>query len=357
MIARLANLTADEFNTTWATKPFILTEPVRDWSLFKDWSWKHLHNKYHDISFRAEAVDWPYSTYETYMHNNTDESPLYLFDCHFAEKMNLTIGDSATISASDISPPAYTPPSCFYPDLFTTLGPHRPDHRWLIIGPARSGSTFHADPNGTSAWNAVIRGSKYWILFPPTTDEMPGLHISADASEITAPLSIAEYLLNFHAAARRHPGCIEAICAEGEVLHVPSGWYHMVLNLEDGIALTQNFVPMAHLANVLGFLRDKKDQVSGFGRDDVDDKCKGVEVGGEYELFVKRLREEGFGSEVEVALKEMSRRDEKRGRKSKWEVLTGKTFGQNEEVSQEGGSGGFSFGFGFAADDDEEEEE
>ena len=28
----------------------------------------------------------------------------------------------------------------------------------------RPGSTFHIDPNSTSAWNAVIRGAKKWIL-------------------------------------------------------------------------------------------------------------------------------------------------------------------------------------------------
>jgi hypothetical protein len=55
-------------------------------------------------------------------------------------------------------------------DLFSLLelGPDdkrgqeqgRPDHRWIIWGPRGSGSTFHKDPNATSAWNAVIKGTK-----------------------------------------------------------------------------------------------------------------------------------------------------------------------------------------------------
>ena len=59
-------------------------------------------------------------------------------------------------------------PEHFEADLFSVLGEDsRPDYRWLIMGPERSGSTFHKDPNATSAWNAVVRGSKKWILFPP----------------------------------------------------------------------------------------------------------------------------------------------------------------------------------------------
>ena len=66
-------------------------------------------------------------------------------------------------------------PSLFQDDLFFVLdNESRPDFRWLIMGPARSGSSFHKDPNATSAWNAVIKGSKKWILFPPNTTP-PGL--------------------------------------------------------------------------------------------------------------------------------------------------------------------------------------
>ncbi|KAL1997575.1 hypothetical protein VTN02DRAFT_1436 [Thermoascus thermophilus] len=201
------------------------------------------------------------------MRDNSDESPLYLFDRDFVAKMGLKTGPPDREPAT-----AYWPPPCFGEDLFAVLGAQRPDDRWLIVGPARSGSTFHKDPNATSAWNAVVRGAKYWILFPSsaTLPPPPGVYVSADQSEVTAPLSIAEWLLGFHALARRTPGCVEAVCREGEVLHVPSGWWHLVVNLEPCVAITQNFIPRAHLPAALDFLRNKPDQVSGFRRDVAD---------------------------------------------------------------------------------------
>ena len=92
--------------------------------------------KYGDIVFRAEAVDWPLKSYVEYMNDNADESPLYLFDRSFVEKMELEGGQ-------------YWAPESFGKDLFSVLDTERPDCRWLIMGPMRSGSTFHKDPNAT----------------------------------------------------------------------------------------------------------------------------------------------------------------------------------------------------------------
>ena len=163
--------------------------------------------------FRAEAVDWTLENYHQYMTNNTDESPLYLFDKWFEEKTNMG--------------KEYTVPLIFKEDFFSVLGDARPDRKWMILGPERSGSSFHKDPNATSAWNAVVQGEKYWIMFPNDVTP-PGVFVSEDMSEVTSPLSIAEWFEGFHSEARRVKGVKEGICGRGEVLHVPSGEFGTV---------------------------------------------------------------------------------------------------------------------------------
>lgn len=326
-IRRFANLTYEEFAENWTREPFVLSQCIQEWPVASQWTIQSLLKRYGDVEFRAEAVDWTFDMYCKYMERNADESPLYLFDRSFAEKMGIKVGreDDA----------AYWRPDCFGPDFFEVLGAERPAHRWLIVGPERSGSTFHKDPNGTSAWNAVIQGAKYWIMFPPSA-QVPGVYVSQDSSEVTSPLSIAEWLLTFHEEARQLPECVEGICHQGEILHVPSGWWHLVVNLESGIALTQNFVPQSpslyHLSEVLTFLRDKPDQVSGFNKD----------VENAFELFTARLQEQ-YPEQLDKALDLADRRS---GKKRKWDAAVA------VDEEQSGGGGGFSFGFG---GDDEDE--
>ena len=101
------------------------------------------------MTFTAEAVSWTLDSYLDYACKNLDESPLYLFDHAFAEKMGLRVGKRP--GDGD-----YWVPECFGEDFFSVLGDQRPDHRWLIVGPERSGSTFHKDPNAT---RYVLRGT------------------------------------------------------------------------------------------------------------------------------------------------------------------------------------------------------
>jgi len=252
------------------------------------------------------------------MGNNSDESPLYLFDKHFAEKTSM--GEE------------YTIPPLFAEDFFSVLGKDRPDRKWLILGPARSGSSFHKDPNATSAWNAVVEGEKYWIMFPNDITP-PGVFVSEDQSEVTSPLSITEWFEGFHKEARRVKGVKEGICRRGEVLYVPSGWWHLVVNLSPALAITENFVPRKYLPRVLSFLRDQPQSVSGFDCEKVKDP---------HGLFVRRMEEEHPEILVET-LKGLKRMEGPKGKvRGKW-----------DELVEQAGTGGGGFTFNFAAGDDE----
>ena len=147
--------------------------------------------------------------------------------------------------------------------------------------------------------------------FPPP----PGVFVSEDQSEVTSPVSLTEWLLGFHAEARKSKGCLEGLCHEGEVVHVPSGWWHLVVNIKPSFAITQNFVPRAHLPHALDFLKNKPDQVSGF-KNDMQDP---------YGTFVARLRE-AHPEALDEALTEMYQLHRK---KRKWdEVIKNKTNGE-----------------------------
>ncbi len=120
---------------------------MKQWPVYDKWSIDNLVKEYGKLKFRAEAVYWSLEMYIDYWKNNQDESPLYLFDRSFVHTMNLAVGKDMIGE--------YRVPDCFGEDLFASLEEQRPDHQWLIIGPERSGSTFHKDPNATRSFSPL----------------------------------------------------------------------------------------------------------------------------------------------------------------------------------------------------------
>ena len=80
---------------------------------------------------------------------------------------------------------------------------------------------------------------------------------------------------------------LECVVQPGEVVFVPHNWWHMVVNLDDCVAITQNYVSESNLVDCLRFLRDKPDQISGLHTYMQDPLLPGRA----FEVFVSLLKE------------------------------------------------------------------
>ncbi|XP_065855954.1 arginine-specific demethylase JMJ22 [Euphorbia lathyris] len=285
-IIRKKGISVDEFVSSFEepNKPVLLEGCMDNWAALQKWDRDYLLKLCSDVKFAVGPVEMKLEEYFRYSDQVKEERPLYLFDPKFVEKVS--------IFGSEYEVPIY-----FREDLFSVLANERPDYRWIIIGPAGSGSSFHIDPNATSAWNAVIKGSKKWVLFPPDVIP-PGVHPSPDGAEVACPVSINEWFMNFYEATKnwkRSP--VECICKAGEVIFVPNGWWHLVINLEESVAITQNYVSRRNLLNVLEFLNrpNASELVSGTrDRVNLHDKFKNAieaTFPGTIDHLVKRTEE------------------------------------------------------------------
>ena len=226
-----------------------------------------------------------------------EEGPLYLFD-RTALQPNSILWNDYMYDLQRTCPywdPTKSNVENGGHDLFGLFGEgRRPDHTWLICGPKRSGSVFHIDPNGTHAWNATIVGHKRWIFYPPGVTP-PGVYPSDDGDEVALPLTIGEWIYQYweeHCDRKRNALTddtrpLECTTKPGDIVFVPHGWWHLVINLDEwNIAITHNYVSCSNLCNVLRFLREKRDQVSG-----CRDRIESIKPEGLYEAFVQILQQ------------------------------------------------------------------
>jgi hypothetical protein len=288
-----------EFET--ANKPVLVESAAQHWKAFQRWNdraycRKHAGNRTFRATSGAAALSGNFTidAYFDYCKStHMEEAPLYLFDRSALKPGSHLWHDF--MDGIQKGCPYWDPDrmSINGHDLFEILGEgRRPDHTWLIVGPRRSGSVFHIDPNATHAWNAAICGRKRWIFYPPGVTP-PGIHPSQDGDHVTLPLSIGEWLFSFweeHVERKRlappNERPLECTALPGDVMFVPHGWWHMVINMDEvNIAVTHNYVSDSNLSNVLKFLNTRRDQVSG-----CRDRGDSIKPGELYERFVDAMR-------------------------------------------------------------------
>ncbi|KAI1312263.1 hypothetical protein EDD11_003020 [Mortierella claussenii] len=172
---------------------------VETWPAWQQWTPEALASKYGDTLFRVSNTDSnTQPTIELYLKDflhylkyNKDQDPLYLFDPCFAE----TVPDMGNeYQIQDLPTAGYL------------LDPREPERRGtptlqgrLLARTRQLLLTVFADVMRYAAWNTLLSGHKRWAL---------------------------------------------------QTIYVPSGWWHMVLNMDNTVAVTQNYVDETNLSRV-----------------------------------------------------------------------------------------------------------
>lgn len=128
------------------------------------------------------------------------------------------------------------------------------DYRFVYMGPKSSSTPIHIDVFGSFSWSANVHGVKKWLVIPPDkvkelkkifNDEIPNdLYSVANFAEIS---KIVE--------------AFEVIQKSGEVLFVPSGYMHQVMNLEDTISINHNWFNSCNLKQIYSNLLQANSEV------------------------------------------------------------------------------------------------
>ncbi|TYZ60099.1 hypothetical protein PybrP1_010045 [[Pythium] brassicae (nom. inval.)] len=286
----LSDISYQQYFEEYSRVPFIIKDAVGDWKASTEWTPEKLverfpdqakHRMTHNLDFfgSGKTLQMTFRDYFQYVAQQKDETPLYIFDPNFGEKLPELLDEyrvddlkffkedmlsvvtqrkdervKCTQSTVAASTDGDTDASSDEADNAGRSTALRPDFRWLVIGPQRTGAPWHTDPARTSAWNTLVKGRKRWAIYPPDSPP-PGVTTAKSGSgrEHALNMTSLTWYLHVYPTLKPHEKPLEVIQEEGETIYVPSGWWHLILNLDTTVAVTQNFVD-SH--NLLSFMKD-----------------------------------------------------------------------------------------------------
>lgn len=159
--------------------------------------------------------------------------------------------------------PMYTVPEFFASDWLNEYYMANPDlnddYRFVYMGPQGTWTPLHADVFGSYSWSANLVGKKRWLLFPPTQEDfLRDIHGQLIYDATSEELN--DYT-KYKAYDRRVIKFIDIIQKEGEIIFVPSGWHHQVINIEDAISLNHNWINGCNIMDVWHGLKKELNSV------------------------------------------------------------------------------------------------
>ncbi|XP_002977533.2 jmjC domain-containing protein 4 isoform X2 [Selaginella moellendorffii] len=123
------------------------------------------------------------------------------------------------------------------------------DYRFVYMGPAGTWTPLHADVFRSYSWSGNVCGRKRWHLLPP--EQTPFLFDRHKKNTVYDIYGTVDEFPDFSKTS-----WTECIQNPGDIIFVPSGWYHQVTNLEDVISINHNWFNACNLHWVWRLLED-----------------------------------------------------------------------------------------------------
>ncbi|CAH1240090.1 JMJD8 [Branchiostoma lanceolatum] len=184
------------------------------WINTQEWSKRNLLEKYSgwtvrsgtslDIVRNGGVGDNETSFYEflSNMAGQKDEEPRQVYDRDFYRESHLD---------QTVNPPAF----------LSDIG----DDVTFSVGTSRSGVAFHTETDG---WSGLVFGRQRWFLYPPQHTPPGGFWPG---------YSVIDWFTDVYPKLKDKTKPMECVLEEGEILYLPEGYYHSVLNIGETVSI------------------------------------------------------------------------------------------------------------------------
>jgi len=264
VIDRRESLSCEEFarDYMFGSRPVVIGGALRRWRALERWTPEFFKREFGAMTFRIESKEHGQANYETeggrqftmnefidLVAQSTDENPAPYF-------RNRVLRHEFPSLLADIQPlPPYVEPN-WLPERFALkrVGQvlNRGSEIELYIG-GRGGAfpVLHYDGAGTHAFLMQIYGRKKFIVYPP--DQEPFLYPSPSRVNFSLINDVERPdLVRFPLFAKAVP--ITFILEPGELVFVPSHWWHTTKMLTPSITLSINTVNRSNWQELIKFV-------------------------------------------------------------------------------------------------------
>jgi len=268
-IERRANLSYEEFarDYLYASKPVVVTDILSRWKALLRWTPEFFKREFGDMKFTIDEdlrrkvgykenngkVEYTMARFIDRVLESTDENPAPYF-------RNRVLYELFPSLKQDIEPlPEYFLPN-WLPETYLVNYVGQVLNRGAAIeiyigGKGGAFPVLHYDGAGTHAFLMQIYGRKQFIIYPP--DQEPFLYPSPEKENFSMINSIDKPdLERFPLFAKADPTTF--VLEPGELLFVPSHWWHTTKMLTASISISINTVNQSNWHELVEFVSKRR---------------------------------------------------------------------------------------------------